>query len=647
MQRITDLLSRFRKDERGVFLVVFAVLAIVLIATSGAVVDFTMTQQARTRAQTALDSATLALQSQIGSQTADQLKAKAQTILTERLNDASITAEVTSVTPNLVTGKLNIQAYIQVPTAFVQLVGINSIRSNLQSEVTRASSDLEVSLALDVTQSMAGTKIEALKASTNSLIDQVVQDEQEPTYSKMAIAPYSMAVNLGGFADEARGDVVTGKAITSATWAHATVKNIAISSITKSPDNTTATVIKFSAAQSFVLGDYIWISATSGVGDTTWNLLGVYRVGTVAADKKSFSLMKSDNTKHNSKSYSGTYSSGGRVTKCLNAMCELTVTSTAHGIANNHYAYITGGSGYATSGTYKFTSKTWKVEGVAANSYIVDATDPRMITNSSYSGTGGTSYCTDYGCDYYYYQSKGGQWNLYRPTECAVERPTTSHAADDTNPTDAPVGFYYNSNGSDCLGREILPLTSDKEDLHYLANHLSVAGSTAGQIGLAWAWYMISPNFVTEDLADVWPADATPAAYAEDNLVKAVILMTDGVFNTMYEHGVPSRDSSTLSGNDNVRSAVNSPLGDSIAQAEALCDAIKAVDENDDDKGDVLLYTVGFDIGGNTQEEIDARDFLSGCATPGGYYYLANDADDLQDAFNSIASSLSELRLSK
>ena len=35
MRRFTDLLKRFRRDESGAFLVIFALLAIVLIATSG------------------------------------------------------------------------------------------------------------------------------------------------------------------------------------------------------------------------------------------------------------------------------------------------------------------------------------------------------------------------------------------------------------------------------------------------------------------------------------------------------------------------------------------------------------------------------------------------------------------------------------
>jgi len=40
MRRLTDLLKRFRRDESGAFAVIFGLLAIVLIAVSGVVVDF-------------------------------------------------------------------------------------------------------------------------------------------------------------------------------------------------------------------------------------------------------------------------------------------------------------------------------------------------------------------------------------------------------------------------------------------------------------------------------------------------------------------------------------------------------------------------------------------------------------------------------
>ena len=97
-----DQIIRFRNDERGVFLVIFALLALVLIATSGAVVDFTRVQQARTRAQIAADSAALALQGTINNTgvTAATLKVAAQALMTERIADTSVTAVVESATPD-------------------------------------------------------------------------------------------------------------------------------------------------------------------------------------------------------------------------------------------------------------------------------------------------------------------------------------------------------------------------------------------------------------------------------------------------------------------------------------------------------------------------------------------------------------------
>src|SRR3569623_2604759 len=121
MRRLPDLLKRFHRDERGAFLVIFAVIALVLIATSGAVVDFTYMQTARSRAQNALDAAALALQAKMTTLTTDQLKAKAKDMMDARLGDSAITAKVNAATPATTTGKLPLQAQVQVPTAFNQL----------------------------------------------------------------------------------------------------------------------------------------------------------------------------------------------------------------------------------------------------------------------------------------------------------------------------------------------------------------------------------------------------------------------------------------------------------------------------------------------------------------------------------------------
>ena len=114
MRRFSDLLKRFRRDESGAFLVLFAVIALVLIATSGAVVDFTYIQTARSRAQNALDAAALALQTQMTTLTTTQIKSKALDMMNERLADSAITAQVNSATPDTTNGKLTLQAQVQV-----------------------------------------------------------------------------------------------------------------------------------------------------------------------------------------------------------------------------------------------------------------------------------------------------------------------------------------------------------------------------------------------------------------------------------------------------------------------------------------------------------------------------------------------------
>ena len=54
---------------------------------------------------------------------------------------------------------------------------------------------------LDTTGSMSGQKILDLKAAAKDLVDIVVWDDQSQYTSKIAIAPFSAHVNVGGYLD--------------------------------------------------------------------------------------------------------------------------------------------------------------------------------------------------------------------------------------------------------------------------------------------------------------------------------------------------------------------------------------------------------------------------------------------------------------
>jgi Flp pilus assembly protein TadG len=641
MRRLQDLLMRVRHDESGSFLVIFGLLAIVLIATSGAVVDFTYAQTSRSRAQTALDAAALALQSKVAEVSQNKttkaaaeadVKAKALSLMQERLNDSSITATITSATIDTATGKIDLKASITVPTAFVQLVGVRTISAQINSQAIRGSRDLEVSVALDVTGSMMpcdrwgncdSTKINALKTATQNLINDLVSTTQTPTYSKMALVPYSYGVNPGPgatYVDKVRGAAVTvQKNFTSASWATGTAKSIS------SAKRGTPVTIVTSSNHGFASGDTVYIAGVSSMSSINGNAYKITVTGS-----KTFTL-------DGSSVFGWQDGSGGTVTKCSNASCDVKITGTGIGnsFATNDGVYLTGVSGYGDlNNTGFFVTK-------------VDANN--LLLSKSFAAGGDTSTTVtgkitraNYGDIYYHFNTAAGGENTFAVSDCVTER-AGSEAFTDAPPTTTPAGFMYPSTSSNCVTQKIVPLTSDRAGLTTVASSLTAAGSTAGHIGLAWAWYMLSPDYIAG--VSNWPTspiDSRPAAYKRSNLLKALILMTDGAFNTAYCNGVTSADSSPGSSQ---AINCNAPNSDSITQAKALCTNIKA------DRTGIELYTVGFDIGTgdptkDSADEQAAQAFLGGCATDTAHFYMAQTADDLKNSFSQIAQKLNALRLS-
>ncbi|MDP1732093.1 MAG: ubiquitin-activating E1 FCCH domain-containing protein [Devosia sp.] len=514
MHRILRLLARFRSDERGAFLVLFGVMAIVLVATSGAVVDYTSIEQARTRAQVALDAAALGLQPGIyDADAAAIIKTKAQNLLVQQLSsgtegwsictDQAIPpcAQIDTVAIDAAEGTLHLEARLKIPTAFVALIGFPSLTARLMAEATRGSVDVEVALALDTTGSMSGQKIIDLRAATKELIGIVVQDVQTPTYSKMALIPYSMGVNVGGYAASVRGPIAAAKTIAGAAWA-VTGSSKGISGATKAKPAKITT----SSAHGYITGDTVYITGVNGM---------------TQLNNKSYTITVTSTTQFtlngvDSSSYS-TYSSGGTVKKCQTSACEIVITSSAHGFSNGDVVYITG-----VGGMTQLNNSIFNVANTSANSFaLLDTKGPSYGTYSS----GGSLFCTTYGCQYYYFQSPQGNWNTFQVSTCTTDR--TTNAWTDAAPSVTYLGLNYPSSKNPCLTPNIFPLSSNKTALSAAASSLTAGGSTAGQIGLAWSWYMISPNF-----GYLWPPESRPAAYDTGNLLKVLVLMTDGEFNT-------------------------------------------------------------------------------------------------------------------
>ncbi|MCR9077611.1 MAG: pilus assembly protein TadG-related protein [Hyphomonadaceae bacterium] len=160
--------------------------------------------------------------------------------------------------------------------------------------------------------------------------------------------------------------------------------------------------------------------------------------------------------------------------------------------------------------------------------------------------------------------------------------------------------------GDECRDHDPVELTNDRNTLTNYVNSLDAGGWTAGHLGVAWTWYLVA-----EDWKTVFDGDAEPLAYTEPDSAKAVILMTDGSFNAEIYPG----------------------QGDSDAQARSLCDNMKAKD--------VKVYAVAL----NAPQA--GKDVLSDCATGPDYYFEPETAAELTEAYQKIATSISDLRISK
>jgi hypothetical protein len=232
----------------------------------------------------------------------------------------------------------------------------------------------------------------------------------------------------------------------------------------------------------------------------------------------------------------------------------------------------------------------------------------------------------------------GSNSTRYRTnTYCLGER-TGTNAFTDAAPTgsDRIPRVYQTSSGTACVpASPIVPLTNDKASLKTVIDGFVASGNTAGHLGTAWAWYLLSPNW-----ADAYPAASKPKAYSMQTqtgekgqplLKKVAVLMTDGEYNQQYCNSTtPSTAGAMIPDYDTGTSGANcrSPHGTSTAQARLMCAAMKTAG--------ITVYTVGFGLG----QTGSAVDTLRGCASEPHMFYNTTTGDELRNAFRHIATSI-------
>jgi len=443
------------RNDKGAVAVMFGLAFPVVAVLSFFAIDYSRASMAKQTLQEALDAAALFAARSTASTTND----------VDAFGDAAFAAEmpansiiqgvsldqsgrISNVSFVLGATTITATASAQVPSLLAGVYLSPTVTLHSTTEVVRSSNNIEVALVLDNTGSMAGQRIQDLKEAAADLVDIVVQDVQAPFYTKVAIAPYSMGVNVGAYAQQVRGSF-----------------------------------------------------------------------------------------------------SGGA--------------------------------------------------------------------------------CNSPGCQSYKFTNPSGSLKTFAISNCVSER-TGANAFTDAAPSTTLLGRNYASTNNPCSSAVIMPLSSDKTALKASISGLSAGGSTGGHIGVGWGWYLVSPNF-----SYLWPTASQPAAYGTDKLLKVVVIMTDGEYNSVYCNGVIAKDSTTGSGATTDHINCNAPNGDSYLQAQTLCNNMKAAG--------VIVYTVGFDV----INTVKAQNLVANCATDAQHVYLPATGSDLKLAFHAIAEDIRNLRISR
>ena len=607
MRPLLSLLRRFRSDERGVFGVLFTVMAIVIIAMAGAAVDFVSVEQARTRAQLALDSAALALQAQIYTKTTTQLKTQAQALLVERVADSTITTSVETVTVNTTSGSLNIRAKLIMPTTFVSLVGVPSLTSVLVSEATRKKVSLEVVMVLDNSNSMSSSSrmtnlIAAAKCAENILFNDNCSSTASTATTlnvKIGIVPFTMEVNVG-----------TGNA--NASWIDRTGSgstNITTNNFDSDDDETNTYGGNVDRIALFSKMKYN--NSALSWGGCVEARKSPYDTNDVTPTSSNVATMFTPYfapDEPDSGSFSNDYISDSPSACVAAPKCVLRVY---YYNCRSDGSNCNGGYDIDYQYTLRNSSSSWTNNSCLNNRETnYEGSNTVSSVKKSYSSNSYT-----YTVDYTYSYPRAMQERICKYTNSALKVSPSQASARGPN--------------SDCPVNPITPLTATKSAVTAAINALAPQGGTNIHEGTAWGFRVLSPTLpFTEGL----PYDT--------NTSKVMIIMTDGD-NTAYQtnnmnnsgfysaYGFPynRRMGDSNSSNDALEAEMND-------RTEATCEAAKSAG--------ITIYTVGLSATNSSSIQM-----LKNCSSGNGYWYFPTSASQLTSVFQDIANTLSALRLAK
>lgn len=181
-----------------------------------------------------------------------------------------------------------------------------------------------------------------------------------------------------------------------------------------------------------------------------------------------------------------------------------------------------------------------------------------------------------------------------------------------------------------CPTTEAVFNSNDKTTINTAINSLSADGWTGMGIGTLWGTIALSPHWrglLGGDHVD------QPADYGATNVLKVMIIMTDGATTSLYRPYNPNRYTGSYQTIQSAGSISDDPTAfTSTAHVKRLCDQAAA--------NGVVVFTIGYE----TPTTGAAADLLAYCASDPSRNLRASTVN-ITNTFESIASSVNALRI--
>lgn len=194
---IRTLARRFARDINGNMAIAMALVAVPLFGAAGAAIDYSGRIQAEAKLQAAIDAGALAGAASENGREAAVKKAVRRFAMQNGAGkyldgDGALKVKISS------DGVIRVSATAEYPTTILNVMGIKSLPIGALAESKRSESGVEIAMVLDVTGSMTGAKIDALKVAAKDFVAETTKpNANKPDAVRLSIVPYNQYVNVG------------------------------------------------------------------------------------------------------------------------------------------------------------------------------------------------------------------------------------------------------------------------------------------------------------------------------------------------------------------------------------------------------------------------------------------------------------------